>query len=63
MCFQSVNSYCYWKDAIMKMSGDSCMMLGSGLVQHWECDEYEDGTVTNCITGQIVFLAGTVRIK
>lgn len=38
-------------------SGDHCRILSSGKqprVEHWDCDEYPDGTVTNPMTGEII---------
>lgn len=42
--------------ATQATSGDLCRFLpgGTGLVEHYRCDDYRDGTITNCITGELV---------
>lgn len=35
-------------------SGDYCRFLPGGLVEHYRCDDHRDGTITNCITGELV---------
>lgn len=37
--------------------GDNCLLLGNYLVKHFDCDEFPDGTVTNCVTQTTVELA------
>lgn len=38
--------------------GDHCRMLRGPerepLVEHWDCDEHPNGTVTNCVTGAVI---------
>jgi hypothetical protein len=34
--------------------GDGCRLLGGGLVEHVDCHDYPAGTVTNCVTGEVV---------
>lgn len=34
--------------------GDLCRLLGNYEVEHVDCDEHPDGTVTNVVTGKIV---------
>lgn len=34
--------------------GDACRLLGNYLVEHVDCGEYPEGTVTNCVTGEVV---------
>ena len=34
--------------------GDLCVLLGGPLVQHYECDEHPDGTITDVRTGEVV---------
>lgn len=34
--------------------GDLCRLLGNYEVEHYECDEFADGVVTNVITNKIV---------
>jgi len=37
------------------VSGDLCHFLPGGtMVEHYRCDDYRDGTITNCITGETV---------
>ena len=41
-------------------TGDYCRIIpqsGLGHVEHYRCDDYPDGAVTNCITGRIVTIA------
>lgn len=34
--------------------GDLCIILGNFEVQHYDCDEFADGVVTNVLTGKVV---------
>ena len=34
--------------------GDRCRLLGNFRVQHFECDEHPDGTITDVRTGEVV---------
>lgn len=37
-------------------SGSHCQIIGKGLVKHWECDEFADGTITNVYDdGKVVY--------
>lgn len=40
------------------VSGDYCRFLKApaapGSVEHYQCDDYRDGTITNCITGEVL---------
>lgn len=36
------------------MSGDKCRILGGFQVQHFDCDDYPDGTITSVITGTVL---------
>jgi hypothetical protein len=31
-----------------------CRMLPDYRVEHWDCTDYPDGTITNVITGEVV---------
>lgn len=41
-------------DKVEPKSGDFCRILGNFEVEHYHCDEFADGVVTNVITGKIV---------
>lgn len=39
------------------MSGDHCRLLtrdGQPCAQHFDCDDYPDGTVTSILTGEVI---------
>lgn len=36
-------------------SGDLCRLLPGYRVEHYRCDEYQDGTITDVVAGQIIF--------
>ena len=37
----------------MSNPGDKCRILGNFEVEHWECDEHPDGTVTDARSGEV----------
>lgn len=42
------------EDAYAAKPGDLCRLLGGGLVEHWKCDQWRDGVVTDVRTGTVV---------
>ena len=37
----------------MSNPGDKCRILDNFEVEHWECDEHPDGTVTDALSGEV----------
>ena len=47
----------YWEAVRVKMgveSDNNCKLIGDNKAEHWDCDMYRDGTVTDLRTGERV---------